>query len=643
MKSSRPTGGRGLTSDRPRLLEAASFGSFNLPGLEKSKVLRVVLRDISANRTSLANWSIRFCAVLLGCVFCVNASASWLSSLGKTAERAGELAAKAGTKVARSGERAALATVDASGRLQVTRYVAGVGTLMAVSTSDDLIRLVDELGTVLQVTPDTLRVHESLFKTLLENRPRAVHVIDEDLATAPVGLATRAQRPTLVIESGEHLTFSVDAWSRRALLAQDLMEGLAARMRVIAIVPRTDMVLRQTFTNSLGRQVVFVETNQQLAREIRSAGQRLVVLAGHVENESFILRGAKSEVMLNESIESVHKAIDASGSIALMAGCNTACAAAVTGTTEMIDALKLAVDLKGAASGTTPLEFLEAIAAKTGSMHVDTDIYGGLRAVSATYVSGTERAVIATSVPTRLLISSGLSPYLTPFERGINLVVFFVVVGITGWLVLLVYGVTPKRGWKLVEEHWATLVERDDHEIGQINALERVTLLLLGPWIILAFTLGGVLHLIFNWYLSAVALMLYPAIKWLAPTILDIAHELAPEGDTKARPSFRDGREVALMTLLIWNGSLFACISVPSLANFAVPLILALFALAAILSILALQHWVRLLVLLSIARRFIPICLVWVLRAPIRGARFVRRYVMERMPRLWRALTISTQ
>lgn len=599
---------------------------------------------------------LRVWAALLGLLFSVDASASLLSWFGKAAVRTADIATDAGAVLARSGRSGALATVDAAGTLRLTKYGAGATTAIAISSTDDLLRLFDELGTALQVTPKALQAHDSLFRSLLKERPNSVSVIAEDLTTTPVRLATRAQREVLVVAMGEHLTFSLNAWTRRALLDQRIMESLAARMKVIALVPRTDGVLRGAFTRKLGDAAIFVETPEQLLRATRKNSNRLVVVAGHVERDNLVLRGPRNEILMSQSIESVHEAIDSSGSIGLLLGCNSACSAALTGPTTVIDAFDLAASLNGAASGATPLKFLETIASRTGPMHVDTDFYGRLRAVSGAHVSGVERVAATAAVPVRIriLFAGNVSRYVSPGEivlgalRRVAAALFALVqLWVLGWGVLVIMGVLPKRGWKLAQEHWAAVLEREDHQIEQISGFERVCLVVIGPWLVLLSHFAAVVpHRLFDGLLKVVALLLYPAIRWVAPETLDVAHALAPEGDTKAQPGFRDGREIALLTLFLWALlEIAADAVVPTAMESATDawLLLARFVLASMLALLIAQRWVVVLAPLSVVRQLIMIVYIWVLRLPVRAGRLIIKYSREQILRIWKASPISTR
>jgi hypothetical protein len=507
--------------------------------------------------------------------------------------RAAEAAAASATSAGRLS-RAGVATLDPNNKLLLTIYAAGAASIVVADEGvDSLIKFVDEIGQAVFVTPDALRSHSNMFQGLLDKRPGSVKVVADDGADLPVTISSRAGHQTLVVDAGSGLTYSVQAWEQRHLLTQRIMSDLVARLKIIALVPATDQVQRGAFRTALGRKVAFVENDKQLSAAMSAASKRFVIVVGHVEGEDFVLRGAQGDVLLQRRIDSLHASVEASQSVALMLGCSTACGAAVTGPIAAIDGLKLTGTLSTATSAETPYDFLRQVALQTGPMYVDTDIYGRLRAVSSAYASPGDKAINTASVPVRIFISSHLANSAPLIEIFGRVVILLPLLTGLGWLYFLLFGFSPRKGWRQVKETYASLLDRSEDKIDLLTSKETFVLFIFGPWLVFLTVCSTLTYWILNVALSVFAFVSYPVWWIFGHKILERAHCWSADSDKPTSISFVDGREAVLATgtigvslVLTWSSWCHLAVSlVPSITDIELvgSLVVTSFALAALL------------------------------------------------------------
>ena len=429
-------------------------------------------------------WLLAFAAAL---AFATSpAAAGLLSSLIKAGEKAAVKKAGHAARLAGVAAKGAKVAVRVEGdAVAVTAIAAGgvAGSTYLFLHADDLVRALSLVDGPVYLPVELVRRRPRLAAEILEKRPD-LGVID-DAGEARLSIARRAGRPAIVVEAYPGLTMSLDAWARRGLLQQSLMRDLAARMRVIAIVDRTDQAQRAALKARLGKFVVFVESETQLTRELGRADRRLVAVVGHVEGMEFVLRDAGDRVVVRRGIDGIHSDIDKGESIGLMVGCDVACNVGGSGPTRVIDALRATEALAAGAAASTPLEFLRTIAAATGPLHVETDVYGRLRAVSAANVRagdrmyGLSRVLFARAprAPTDPIVAGREALNLLLVEAPLALIVS----GLATWLTLTMLGVPPRKTWRLSKEHYACALGRPEQDVDAISATERALLLLLGP------------------------------------------------------------------------------------------------------------------------------------------------------------------
>lgn len=417
-----------------------------------------------------------------------------ISKSVKTADKVVVADGRSASFLKAAGARRAVAlNIKENGQFAVVGIATGtLVSGVAYNNTDDLIKLLASIPDPLLLPTELATSRPDLVTQVLALRKGETELVDELGDTIGVSLAKRAGRDAMVVGMSKNITLSPQAWVQRGLLQQNLMGDLAARMRIVAIVHRTDVVQRRAFAAQYGDKVVFVDSNEALRKALGEAHKRLVTVVGHVEGDSYVLRSAGNKVVVDEPISSVHQQIDEAQSVALALGCNIACVAPATGPTAVIDALAVAQGLKGAAKFKTPLQFLDGLADKIGPMHVETDILGRLRAVSAEHVSVSDGLAHGGGIVIRVLFARSPATPVTVKDIAAGAVAAVLFIPYTmislayscfilGWMCLLLMGMGPRTIWRTTKESYANFTERPAEEIDALLPWERPLLIIFGP------------------------------------------------------------------------------------------------------------------------------------------------------------------
>jgi len=476
-------------------------------------------------------------------------------------------AAKAAANASRNS--AATLTLSESGQLTLRTVVgSAVISTIIVNSADDILKAASDLAGAIFVTPDVIASHQSLLKKLLNTRPHTLTIVDEGGKTASLELRNRGAVDALVVVEDSRITFSPEAWKRRALLDQRLMRSLYARRQIIVLAPRTDQVQRLAYQKLFGDSVRFVSTNTELFQALKQATQRLVAIVGHVENGAFVLLSPAGSRTLEVSIDTINLEVERANSVALLLGCRVACEALSSGPATMIDAFAVANGLAKSAGSETTRDFLTSLAESIGPVHVDTDIYGRLRVVSYSNVSNADKlAKTASFVRMFFPNNFGAPPFIERAynwllwaAQGVLFLLYMVVVA--GWLVAMVaLGTGPKKIWNhLIKETYASVAQREEHQIDALSKTETVALFVLGPWfavIIHYWTI--VAALVPTLGLGFVALISFPLILLGNPSAYRISRDLnlGLWESGAGRRSFIHGCDAAAIGLLGSGAFLF--------------------------------------------------------------------------------------
>lgn len=457
---------------------------------------------------------------LLACISIPNAT---LADPVSTALRAGgKIAAKVALRdaaIRASGRRdGALLSLAYSGSFELTPIKGG--HLHVEATEIDRKLLADHashMQGVMLIHEDLLRDHSSLVEELVKVRPDAIEIFDSNGSPSSLKLANRGSSERIVVQASKNITFSPKAWSERALLQQNIMRKLSARMKVIAIVDRTDAVQRRYFETALGDRVTVVDGAERLLAEVRASRNRLVTVIGHVEGENFVLRDAAGKALMRERIESVHRLVDDANSVSLVLGCESACNTIGTGPTAVIDALMAAEAIGSASRAITPLQFLDNLANKVGPLHIDTDFYGRLRVVSEYDERASDRIASRSGFTVRVLVSK--SPQV-PMEledwifRSIYLVMLslyvlaFLVFG--SWMLPFLLGVGPHRVWSVTKDSYVDFLERPRHDVDNLTSWEEILLRFFGPLSVVVGAVGVALVATTNALIATISYLFIP-------------------------------------------------------------------------------------------------------------------------------------
>lgn len=484
------------------------------------------------------------------------ASAGFLSEVIEGLEVAGRAALRAADNasviatVRRLGTDATVLSVDEAGALTFTKWTAGVaGATVLLKNSDNIASLEGHLGAALYVTPEVVADHADQLKNIIQVRHNQVHVVSSnESGRVTVELKTHADGSSLVVRKSDYLTFSTEAWAKRALLDQPLMRDLARRFHIIVVAPRSDVLQRQAFLEKFGSRVEFVDSDERLTAALRKARQRLVVVVGHVEDEAFVLQAPNNALVLQQKLDNVHQAIDDAQSVALLMGCNVACDLGLTGPTQVIDAYDVIRGLSEGPTANTPMAFLVRLAEKVGPMHIDTDFFGRLRAVSSVTKTTSDRVATGASFG-RVLFSFKLNTPLTLDQVVLSVIVAVPWLTLMGWILLFLFGLGPRRAWRLTKEAYAASTGRGEEEIDKLSHAETILLLLFGPAIQIFFAIARLLDLTITVVSLFVAFLIYPWICVINPVALRFVDTIEQERDPAYSRSFNSGRGIALIAI----------------------------------------------------------------------------------------------
>lgn len=367
-----------------------------------------------------------------------------------------------------------------AGKMELTIYRAGAAAgTVAFSDSTELLNLLDRLPDPVVIGEDVFKAKKHVIREVLDEKPDSLLLESDRGAPAKLSLETRGGAQTIVVNEGKGLTFSPEAFKERDLLSRPIMAGLAARTRIIVLVDRTDQIQRLAYKAQFGTRARFVETGDELYSELAKAENRFVVTVGHVEGEHFVVRKADGIVSLKEPLIRIQQSADEAQSVGLQLGCNVATAAPLSGPTLPIDALELARALKLAEKSKTPQEFFERLSEVLGPIHLETDINGRLRAVSARPV-GTVKNVLAAdlvrgSVSRAARLPRTAAQILIPFSTWLSGIV------IASWILLWLAENTRRHAWQTLEEMYAYAVHLELREVLPLTRVEAASLFLLGP------------------------------------------------------------------------------------------------------------------------------------------------------------------
>lgn len=411
------------------------------------------------------------------------------SIVRESAEAALRLHPQSGLIALSEGEKLTLATLGASGIVTFT-----------YSNFDELINGLGAVAGDILIPDEFLASHYGLVRRVIMEKPKASRIIDADGTIASLGLRSVGKGTEIVVNPSSMVSMSPNAWAGRGILQQNIMAGLIERMRIIALVPRTDPVQRLFLRDEFGDSVRFVEDTVTFERELARAEKRFVVLIGHVENDCFVLRNSAGQVILNTELRRVQDALYANRSVALMMGCRVACTPTLSGPTQVIDAIATVHAIKSAADLKTPLQFIEAVALRTGPLHIERDLMGRMQVVSDMQATQTETAVRVSAPVLRVFIPKPLSQPLT-IAYTLVAVSYFLLMTVyiigASWIMLLFLGMTPARAWKLGKDLYASTSGRRKDQIEQFSRIELTVLGVVTPAIfILNYALYTILFLL---------------------------------------------------------------------------------------------------------------------------------------------------
>jgi len=385
--------------------------------------------------------------------------------------------------------KASIVYLDGNGQINVGTWTRGVSVKNEIFREHDLVfqrfkNVSGEIG----IDESFLKKYESTLLKLSSNQNIKLRLLTANDSKAYLAVRRVGLRDTLVITQDRGLSFSLNAWKQQKILRQDIMYELYSRKRVIVVAPRSDLILRQAYKKALGKAVKFVDSESALRKELKHAKKRLVVLVGHVEKDEFVLRQANGEATFSTKIEDVHGIIDKSKSMGLMMGCEISCASMYSGPQKLIDAMKVVEGISTGNLNSSPMKYLEDLAAKTGEFHIDEDLFGRLRVVKMKSVSDDYRnavllrggsITISNNLSAPIRLSDMLKLVVFVILYALFIILYFWFIGI---VFTMIFGISPQKSKNIVRENYSEYFSEPEIYIDNYSTLKKIVFFTLGRY-----------------------------------------------------------------------------------------------------------------------------------------------------------------
>jgi len=383
-----------------------------------------------------------------------------LATEGHALAPAAKLAAKAGTAAAAAAELSQTAALlSRSSRLRAVEQAgaqfvlvdgrgahAAVGVVAAdgaLSLSDDALRLLANVD--LLVTQSQLDILKPLIQQAQHLRDDAVRLVRAEGPPARV----RRVGDQWVAERSPGIFFPIDnaaAQKLASLLERPLDK---TKTRVISLFDDTDADVLRALDDATGElhDAAGLVPAQKL-RELLAAGrQRTLMVVGHIEGGSFVVRDAAGLVRNRIAIADLEAAAVQSESTLLLLGCGAGAIGRSAGFVGTVNALHVVKSLRAALDSTSLGDALSALARGSGDFVLHPGLEDALRAQwqldRITVRPGTgpldRAAILAPSVARQAELEARVVPGIPSEWQKLYA---------AGWVVLVACGRGAWRRWR---------------------------------------------------------------------------------------------------------------------------------------------------------------------------------------------------
>lgn len=459
------------------------------------------------------------------------AHAGILPVLGGVTKKTISVSERQALKIARAAAmRAGLAATDKAVLVEATS--AGGLRLLDVETGlgRDLGELIATGGlkTTLAsvkriVVPEGLVAsHSDQLKSVLRHATMPAAVFTDDGALLPLRLQQLAGREVVLVEVGDKLAMTSEAFGRRSALKALSAQPLLKRMVVLPLVSGEDVVVARAFKSGVRKATAPPATKAEALNIIRRNREALLVVTGHVEGADFVVRTPMGQEAYRLPIAELHAAAEGTKSEVLLLGCQVACAVAHTGPLQNITADAVIRALQGLDPDQSAFQFLNTLADHAGPLLIQEDHRGGFILIDDAVTRASDKAWSRTVSPVRFAVDAATgseifvqSSRIWSWGRVFALIgsgllfilIVLAVAPILGWIYAPLLGLGPKGVWRSVKKERAAVFAGID-ELDPVPWPSRAAYVVYGAWVPVLQRLGALLLLL--------GLILFATVSWVA-------------------------------------------------------------------------------------------------------------------------------
>ena len=355
----------------------------------------------------------------------------------------------------------------------------------------------------LLVTQSQLDVLKPLIEQALKLRDDAVRLVRAD------GQSTRLRRvgDQWVAEDRPGIFFPIDEGNAGHLAGLLERPFDRAKTQVVSLFDDTDADVLRALDDATGElhQPAGLASEQRLRTLLGAGRQRTLMVVGHIEGDSFVVRNAAGVVRNRFRIADLEAAAAQSESTLLLLGCGAGAVGRSAGFVGAVNALDVAKSLRAALDSTSLGGALSALARGSGDFVLRPGLEDALRAqwqferIASHRGNGAVNptAILAPSVARQAELQSRVVPGISSQWQTLYAV---------GWVVLLVCG---RGAWRRWRPTWrpAPSFRRQPATYAAVYGTRYGSFLLLMPLVCLALLALGV----GTWVLSLLA------VAWCLP------------------------------------------------------------------------------------------------------------------------------
>ncbi|WP_147707710.1 hypothetical protein [Microvirga massiliensis] len=307
------------------------------------------------------------------------------------------------------------------------------------------------------------------------------------------------------MSSSANVAMTAEVFGKRAGLQRLSAGSLISRMQVVPLISRQDAVGAKSFGNgTFGARPP--ASREDAIKLIGGAREKLLVIVGHVEEPDFVVRSLTGKEEYRIPIDEIYTQAKEAQSEVLLLGCRVACVSTRTGPLVDIAAEDVVVALSAVDPEKSALSLIETLANKTGPMLIQDDHRGGFllideaasRSANAKWNYGSVFARMTLPYVSGTETGTGASALSAPQTLGSTIAQGFLIVTaaliflpLSGWVLVILFGIGPRRAWHMLKEWRATILELDD-PTSPIEGVAIPIYATLGPLMLVALILSRI-------------------------------------------------------------------------------------------------------------------------------------------------------